>query len=492
MDSVKLLRRILVLLTVVVVLAVCLLIFQFTDVAFRVWDRLQQTNKGFLVAYVIGIVIIACLGLLLIYKIWTVGRSKKTAKPVPTKRNLEEVRTRLEQAREKGVDVAEVARDLETLNAGAQTILKVAFFGKISTGKSSLIQTLIPNAHIETSIIGGSTSTIDRYDYRLDNGLELLLLDMPGTHQAQSIGTLDKLVMEETRRVHIVCYVIDQDLTASDIESIALLQHFDKPLLVVLNKVNRYRADELTALKARIAERLPDAVHFVCTESRYERSVQRVSKDGHRETVKRMSHGDVSALLASFAQLESARGELASAQQQALLSLADDTLTEKLGEFRQRKGQALVKSYAKKAMLGGVAAVGPGTDVLIQGYLGVDMMKSLCKLYDVPVQEIDLQALVEAATSKVKGHLTVILALAGNVCKAFPGLGTIIGGASHAVAYGLIFESLGNAALYALEHNENGFSTQTVLNAFENQLQRDLEKRAGSLIQSVLKGKHDE
>ena len=35
------------------------------------------------------------------------------------------------------------------------------------------------------------------------------------------------------------------------------------------------------------------------------------------------------------------------------------------------------------------------------------------------------------------------LAVAGNALKAFPGAGTIAGGVTHAVAYGLIFDALG-------------------------------------------------
>ena len=38
------------------------------------------------------------------------------------------------------------------------------------------------------------------------------------------------------------------------------------------------------------------------------------------------------------------------------------------------------------------------------------------------------------------------LAIAGNAFKAFPGVGTISGGVIHAVAYGMIFDSLGRAA----------------------------------------------
>ena len=79
-NSVSLIRKAIILLTVLIVLVVFLIIFQFTDIAFRVWDRLQHTSPGFLVFYLIIISLIAAAGAGLIWKIWTVGRNRKNGK----------------------------------------------------------------------------------------------------------------------------------------------------------------------------------------------------------------------------------------------------------------------------------------------------------------------------------------------------------------------------------------------------------------------------
>ena len=45
--------------------------------------------------------------------------------------------------------------------------------------------------------------------------------------------------------------------------------------------------------------------------------------------------------------------------------------------------------------------------------------------------------------------------MAGNGLKAFPGAGTVAGGAVHAVAYGLIFDALGRSLVQTLsEHGK--------------------------------------
>ena len=488
-NSVSLIRKAIILLTVLIVLVVFLLIFQFTDIAFRVWDRLQHTSPGFLVFYLIIISLIAAAGAGLIWKIWTVGRNRKSGKTPAAERkrvSLEELQARAAAARAQGLDTSAIDAEIEAIAAEPQE-LELAFFGKISTGKSSLIQTLLPNATIDTSIIGGSTTAIERYHYENTRGLALTLLDMPGTHQAGADGTLDQEVMTAARRVHIVAYVIDQDLTESDIISILRLHAFDKPMLVILNKTNRYSASELDELKTRIRSRLPEGVAFITAASAYRQPLRRQQPDGSVVWEEREQPGDVTALLQKLAQIAAERGTLTARNRDALINLANENLSQRLNHYRRERGEAMVKSYARKAMLGGVAAVGPGTDVIIQGYLGMDMLKNLTKLYNIPARDIDLQTLVEAASSKVKTHLTVILALAGNVCKAFPGVGTVIGGASHAVAYGLIFESLGRATLQTLERgSEEAFNTQHIMQYFEEQLKNDLETRAQSLVRLAL------
>ena len=65
-------------------------------------------------------------------------------------------------------------------------------------------------------------------------------------------------------------------------------------------------------------------------------------------------------------------------------------------------------------------------------------------------------------------------------------VGTVIGGASHAVAYGLIFESLGRATLQALESGSDNINTQHIIQNFEEQLHNELETRAQNLVRLAI------
>jgi len=97
-----------------------------------------------------------------------------------------------------------------------------------------------------------------------------------------------------------------------------------------------------------------------------------------------------------------------------------------------------------------MAAVSPGTDIIIQGYVGISMTQSLCKLYGVAPRDLDIEEFLNLSQSRAGKTLPLTLAVAGNGLKAFPGLGTVAGGLVHAVAYGLIFDALGRSLIHTL------------------------------------------
>ncbi len=77
------------------------------------------------------------------------------------------------------------------------------------------------------------------------------------------------------------------------------------------------------------------------------------------------------------------------------------------------------------------------------------------------------------------------MAIAGNALKAFPGLGTISGGLLHAVAYGLIFDSLGRAAAQTLA-SRGELRPYPAARVFEDLLRENLETGAGRFAQMAI------
>ena len=171
--------------------------------------------------------------------------------------------------------------------------------------------------------------------------------------------------------------------------------------------------------------------------------------------------------------------------EEEMQKLRREILDHAIAERRRAQAEALVDGYAKKAVVGALAAITPGSDLLIQGYLGTQLVKELAALYDTKVRKVDTELLLQLVQQHVGKAHTLLLAVAGNALKAFPGVGTLAGGALHAVAYGIIFRTLGRALTTTLA-TRGELHPRQAARLFEEKLGEDLETPARRLAGLVV------
>jgi hypothetical protein len=190
----------------------------------------------------------------------------------------------------------------------------------------------------------------------------------------------------------------------------------------------------------------------VTVQSGGEEVVIRQLPDGSEEQEVRPVPPQVDALLDAIQHvIDTRRDVLDSLRDASVFVLAQRKLEDAMAEERAQRAQEIVADYSRKAVVGGLAAISPGSDLLIQGVLGTRMVRELSDLYNVPVRQADTQLLIELVQKHVGTTKTLLLAIAGNGLKAFPGVGTIAGGLLHAIAYGMIFNTLGKAVALSLQ-----------------------------------------
>lgn len=219
-------------------------------------------------------------------------------------------------------------------------------------------------------------------------------------------------------------------------------------------------------------------VDLVAVQAGGKHEVLRVFPDGREERAVREMPPRVDALRAALQRhLDEDPEVLEQLRDTSVFVLAARRFDE--AELAHRRGRAeeLTRSYSGKAMVGAMAAITPGSDLVIQGYLGVSMIKELATLYGVPVRGMDTDLLLELVQKRVARSSTIMLAVAGNALKAFPGLGTLAGGITHAAAYGMIFDALGKAVARSLE-SRGALRPAQAAQVFEEGLSEDLETRA--------------
>ena len=371
-------------------------------------------------------------------------------KPAPV--TLEQVEARLDSARTAELDTSEAEEELVQLQERRQAgVIHVALFGDISSGKSSLIKALLPDAQVEVQVTGGTTRELREYTWTSPAGDRLVLTDMPGLDEPGR--EKDAWVRDEALRAHLVVYVCEGDLTRSQAGELSQLLMLNKPLILALNKIDRYQPSELELLKDRLRQQVDPLgeAEVVAISSGGRQSVVRILSDGREEEVIRQLPPQVDELTRAIQRhVDGGPETLNQLRDSAVFVLVSRQLDQALARHRQEQAEKLVSGYAKKAMVGAIAAMTPGSDILIQGYLATLMVKALSNLYEIPVRKVDVELLLELVQKYVRGHSTLVLAIAGNALKAFPGAGTLAGGILHAIAYGYLFEALGRGVATSL------------------------------------------
>jgi len=462
------------------------LVLYITDLGLSVWDRLQQRGPAFWMIYLLLLAGLSAGGAYGVWRVLRWGRpaSKSRAKAPVKPPDEATLRERLERHETAGVPVDAVRRELdELIKRRAAGEIIVAVFGEISVGKSSMIRALLPGTEIAVDVRGGTTREVSYYTWTSSAGDRLILADLPGMNEAD--GSLDQMARDEALRAHVVIYVCEGDLTRDQDATLRTLLDLGCPLIVALNKIDRYTERELKLVRERLAERIGEQVEVAPVQCGGFEEVTRIYHDGREETTRRERQPRVEELRRALQRyLDNDPQVLDALRDTAVFVLAQQKLDAAVTQHRREKADAIVQSYSRKAVFGALAAVSPGTDILIQGYLGFNLMKELCALYEAPAREVDMQRFLDLAGNQIKRNINLLLALVGNIFKAFPGMGTVVGGMMHAVVYGLIFESLGKAVARSLD-SRGELVNGPALRMFEDNLSEDLEARAKRLAQLV-------
>jgi GTP-binding protein EngB required for normal cell division len=449
----------------------------------EIWDRLREGPA--LVFYGLLFFLVAIAGLAS-WLVWSILLPRKSKRKRRTQAPLTEdgLQKRLADGRESGLDIGEAERELIELTRRRDSgTLYLCMAGEISTGKSSLISAMAPDAEVEIGVSGGTTEEVSHHRWLTPSGDQVVLADVPGT--GASGEGIDELGLNEALRAHVVAYVCDGDLGRSQFQDLKTLIAMGKPIVLVLNKSDRYNDQETQTLYDRLSERLVEA------GAGRDAELVTVSAGETMETKGgRSGRPQVETLLKALQrQIDRSPEALNDMRDTAVFSMVAANLDEAETEHRKVLAKRTVESYTRKAVVGAMAAVSPGTDVLIQGYLGTGLVRELCKIFEVSANDIDTGRLLELSQGYVGKSLPILLAVAGNALKAFPGIGTIAGGLTHAVAYGLIFDALGRGLTSALEEGGD-LRPATAARKFGENLGEDLRTRTIRLARLALEEKN--
>ncbi|MEB3208756.1 MAG: GTP-binding protein [Synechococcus sp.] len=282
-----------------------------------------------------------------------------------------------------------------------QRRLRVAVFGRVGVGKSSLLNALLGQAAFATDVAHGCTRHQEArgWDQPIAGLAQVELVDTPGIDEIAAAARA-RLATRVALSSDLVLLVLDGDLTSVEQDALSPLLASGKPLLLVLNRCDCWSEQQQTALIASIQRRLPVAArHLELIPVAAAPRQPELLADGRVRSVAQPPR--VAPLRRALVDLLEQHGELLL----ALNALAGAERFHlalqrwRLGASRQAAQSLIGRFAAIKAT--GVAA-NPLVLLDLAGGLACDtaLVLQLCQLYDLPMGGAGARQLLQ----RLSGH----------------------------------------------------------------------------------------
>ena len=328
--------------------------------------------------------------------------SQVPATPERCRQLLEQWRSQLQLS---GREQSQLGGQLQALDHQLDRLqqrrLRVAVFGRVGVGKSSLLNALLGQAAFATDVAHGCTRHQEArgWDQPIAGLAQVELVDTPGIDEIAAAARA-RLAARVALSSDLVLLVLDGDLTSVEHDALSPLLASGKPLLLVLNRCDCWSEQQQTALIASIQRRLPAAArHLELIPVAAAPRQPELLADGRVRSVTQPPR--VNPLRRALVDLLEQHGELLL----ALNALAGAERFHlalqrwRLGASRQAAQSLIGRFAAIKAT--GVAA-NPLVLLDLAGGLACDtaLVLQLCQLYDLPMGGAGARQLLQ----RLSGH----------------------------------------------------------------------------------------
>lgn len=299
-----------------------------------------------------------------------------------------------------------VRKDLQSLKGALdkleERVIRIAAFGLVSRGKSSVVNALVGQKILKTGPINGVTQWPRAIHWDAPSGkVQVEFIDTPGLDEisGESRATMARDV---ARQADLILFVVSGDITRTEYEALCELRQSHKPLLLVFNKIDLYPEKDRFEIyqqlqKLGVGNRHGGNLDTLSTEEivmvaaepqaipvRTEWGDGKITEewespppqvDELREKILTILNREGRSLLALNALFQAREAEV---------SIAKKTL-----EIRAEEAESIIWTYAKyKALAVAVNPIGV-LDVLGGLIADLTLIRSLARLYGLPITSFE-------------------------------------------------------------------------------------------------------
>lgn len=337
-------------------------------------------------------------------------------------------------------DYAQVEAMLDKIEHGH---IHLAVFGRVSVGKSALLNALLGQRAFDVGVLHGTTTQANllRWQEAAADGVHLI--DTPGINELSG-EQREKLAFDVAGRSDLVLFVVDGDMSSVEVDALRTLARTQRPIVLALNKADRFTTAQRAELRARLAEHAqgcvqPENIVEVMALPAAERILQ-VQPDGSERELLRERAIDVSALQARILAILEAEGKTLAALNAALFAgRLSDEVGNRLTTLRRELAERVTRSYCLAKGLAVALNPVPVADLLAAAALDVALVMHLSRIYGLPLSRAEagrLLATIAAQLAALMGAIWGIHLVASALKGISAGFSTLVtAGAQGALAW---------------------------------------------------------
>lgn len=319
----------------------------------------------------------------------------------------------------------------------------IAVFGRVSVGKSALVNALLNEQRFSTSPLHGETRHIQSGQWSEFRDGNVFLIDTPGINEVNG-EEREQLARDVASRADLILFVVDGDLTDSELSALRALSDSGRPLLLVLNKTDRYTAKEqehlLDALRRHSGPWLKPENIVTASANPAPQWVIRVDANGNETEEQRQPRPAVDALRERLWEVLERDGNALVALNASLFAgRLSDQVAARVMAARRTLGDRVIRTWCIAKGVAVALNPVPVADLVAAAAVDVSMVVHLSRAYGLPLSRTEAGGLVKTIGAQMlvlMGTVWAVHLIASALKLGTGGLSAVVtGGAQGAVAY---------------------------------------------------------
>ena len=287
--------------------------------------------------------------------------------------------------------------------------IHISVLGRVSVGKSSLLNALIGQEQFSTSPLHGETrkSTFANWHEYEEGGV--YFIDTPGINEIEGKQRA-KMAHEVASRSDIILFVLDSDMTDTEYQALKQVVSESRPVVLVLNKIDRYTKKEQQTLLENLTQRVKGLVaagNIIAASSRTtEKHYIMVDDQGNETETSKEFPPDVSQLKNCLWSIVKGEGKTLAAINASLFAGdLSDQVSERIMAVRKDVADKLIHTYCVSKGIAVAINPVPVADLMAAAIIDVTLVVHLSKLYGFPLTKSEAGELIKT----IAGQMVLLL-----------------------------------------------------------------------------------